>query len=263
MTVLVSTHYMDEAERCQRVVYLAGGRLVVQGTADEVVRAAHLVTFEATGSDIEQAARRLRHVAGVENAAVFGRALRVAGMDRAALRHAIDSTRRRWPELAGGRTAARRCVHPHAERAGHRGMSGFSFARLFAILRQGIAADAARPRHRRAHGDAAADPAFSVRLCDQRQPAPSADRTDHGRAFHLRAHAGRRAAEHRLFRHPAVCDRGRGRAGTGARRRAVRAEHSARLLAPDRPRRTAAGADGCGRHRSRPRSATRRRPWWR
>ena len=49
MTVLVSTHYMDEAERCQRVVYLAGGRLVVQGTADEVVRAANLVTFEATG----------------------------------------------------------------------------------------------------------------------------------------------------------------------------------------------------------------------
>jgi ABC-2 type transport system ATP-binding protein len=91
MTVLVSTHYMDEAERCQRVVYLAGGRLVVQGTADEVVRGANLVTFEATGPDIEQAARRLRHVTGVENAAVFGRALRVAGMDRAALRHAIDT----------------------------------------------------------------------------------------------------------------------------------------------------------------------------
>jgi ABC-2 type transport system ATP-binding protein len=91
MTVLVSTHYMDEAERCQRVVYLAGGRLVVQGTADEVVEAAHLVTFEATGAGIEQAARRMRHIPGVENAAVFGRALRVAGMDREALRRAIDS----------------------------------------------------------------------------------------------------------------------------------------------------------------------------
>jgi ABC-type multidrug transport system ATPase subunit len=91
MTVLVSTHYMDEAERCQRVVYLAGGRLVVQGTADEVVAAAHLITFEATGDGIEQAARRMRHIPGVENAAVFGRALRVAGMDREVLRHAIDS----------------------------------------------------------------------------------------------------------------------------------------------------------------------------
>jgi ABC-type multidrug transport system ATPase subunit len=90
MTVLVSTHYMDEAERCQRVVYLAGGRLVVQGTADEVVQAAHLITFEATGPGIEQAARRMRHIAGVENAAVFGHALRVAGMDREALRRGIE-----------------------------------------------------------------------------------------------------------------------------------------------------------------------------
>lgn len=92
MTVLVSTHYMDEAERCQRVVYLAGGRLVVQGSADEVVRGAGLVTFEGTGPSIEQAARRLRHVAGVETAAVFGHGLRIAGMDRAALRRAIDET---------------------------------------------------------------------------------------------------------------------------------------------------------------------------
>jgi hypothetical protein len=81
---------MDEAERCQRVVYLSGGRLVVQGTADEVVRSAHLVTFEATGDGIERAVRRLRGVPGVETAAVFGRALRIAGMDRVALRTAID-----------------------------------------------------------------------------------------------------------------------------------------------------------------------------
>jgi ABC-type multidrug transport system ATPase subunit len=91
MTVLVSTHYMDEAERCQRVVYLAGGRLVVQGTAAQVVRAAKLVTFEATGEGIERIARRLRHLPGVETAAVFGRALRIAGTDHAALRLAIDS----------------------------------------------------------------------------------------------------------------------------------------------------------------------------
>ena len=81
---------MDEAERCQRVVYLAGGRLVVQGTADEVVRAANLVTFEAIGDGIEQVVRQLRRTPGVETAAVFGRALRIAGMNRAALRAAID-----------------------------------------------------------------------------------------------------------------------------------------------------------------------------
>ena len=89
MTVLVSTHYMDEAERCQRVVYLAGGRLIVQGSAAEVVRGAHLVTFEATGAEIDHAVRRLRGMPGVETAAVFGGALRIAGMDRAALQAAI------------------------------------------------------------------------------------------------------------------------------------------------------------------------------
>lgn len=90
MTVLVSTHYMDEAERCSRVVYLADGRLVMQGTAAEVVRAAGLLAFEATGERIERAARRLRHFPGLETAAVFGNALRVAGTDRATLSAAID-----------------------------------------------------------------------------------------------------------------------------------------------------------------------------
>ncbi|HUB15254.1 MAG TPA: ABC transporter ATP-binding protein [Acetobacteraceae bacterium] len=91
MTVLVSTHYMDEAERCQRVVYLADGRLVVQGSAHEVVQAAGLVVFQATGPGIEAAVRQLRHRPGVETAAVFGDALRIAGRDRAALRAATES----------------------------------------------------------------------------------------------------------------------------------------------------------------------------
>jgi ABC-type multidrug transport system ATPase subunit len=91
MTVLVSTHYMDEAERCKRVVYLAGGRLVVQGTAAEVVRDAGLTVFQATGPGIEAIVRQLRHTPGVETAAVFGDALRIAGKDRAALRAAIDA----------------------------------------------------------------------------------------------------------------------------------------------------------------------------
>lgn len=91
MTVLVSTHYMDEAERCNRVVYLANGRLVVQGSAHEVVQAAGLVVFQAAGPGIEVAVRRLRHQPGVETAAVFGDVLRIAGKDRAALRAATES----------------------------------------------------------------------------------------------------------------------------------------------------------------------------
>jgi ABC-2 type transport system ATP-binding protein len=95
LTVLVSTHYMDEAERCNRIVYLAEGRIVVQGTSDEVVRQAALVIFETTGDGIDAVARRIRRKEGVEAAAVFGHALRVAGSDRAVLQRAIGA----FPDL--------------------------------------------------------------------------------------------------------------------------------------------------------------------
>jgi ABC-type multidrug transport system ATPase subunit len=89
LTILVSTHYMDEAERCTRIVYLANGRIVVQGSAQDVSRQSGLIIFEATGEDIDAAARRLRRMPGVEAAAVFGRAVRVAGTDRSALESSV------------------------------------------------------------------------------------------------------------------------------------------------------------------------------
>jgi ABC-type multidrug transport system ATPase subunit len=90
MTVLVSTHYMDEAERCTRIVYLAGGRLIVEGSGPEVVASAGLVVLEGAGPGIEAAARALRGVPGVESAAIFGATLRAVGLDRAALQAAVD-----------------------------------------------------------------------------------------------------------------------------------------------------------------------------
>jgi ABC-type multidrug transport system ATPase subunit len=102
LTILVSTHYMDEAERCKRIVYLANGRIVVQGSAQDVSRQSALIIFEATGDDIDSAARRLRHMPGVEAAAVFGRAVRVAGTDRPALEgsvRAITSATLSWHEV--------------------------------------------------------------------------------------------------------------------------------------------------------------------
>jgi ABC-type multidrug transport system ATPase subunit len=91
LTTLVSTHYMDEAERCKRIVYLARGRIVVQGGAASVVKQSGLVTFEGTGEGVDRAAVKLRHTAGVEAAAVFGRALRIASLDREALKRAIET----------------------------------------------------------------------------------------------------------------------------------------------------------------------------
>ncbi len=91
LTVLVSTHYMDEAERCGRILYLSDGKIVVQGAPDQVARGSGLVTFEATGAGLDLAARKLRDMPGVEAAAVFGAALHVAGMDRALLERATRS----------------------------------------------------------------------------------------------------------------------------------------------------------------------------
>ncbi len=92
LTVLASTHYMDEAERCKSVVYLANGRIVVQGAAEDIASHSGLVIFEAAGGDLDGAARRLRRTPGVEAAAVFGHTLRAAGMDRAALAEALQKS---------------------------------------------------------------------------------------------------------------------------------------------------------------------------
>jgi len=102
LTVLVSTHYMDEAERCKTIVYLASGKIVVQGSAMSVTQHSGLVIFEATGGDLDTAARILRRLPGVEAAAVFGRTLRIGGTDRTALEKAIRSSSAgmlRWNEV--------------------------------------------------------------------------------------------------------------------------------------------------------------------
>jgi ABC-2 type transport system ATP-binding protein len=100
LTVLVSTHYMDEAERCRRIVYLSQGRIVVQGTADNLAANSGLITFEATGEGSDAAARQLRRTPGVEAAAVFGRAVHIAGTSRPALQRAIaEHAHLAWREV--------------------------------------------------------------------------------------------------------------------------------------------------------------------
>ena len=102
LTTLVSTHYMDEAERCERIVYLSDGHIVAQGTPDQMARNSGLVTYEATGEAVDEAARRLRQMSGIEAAAVFGRSVHVAGSARAALERAIaefDDDSLAWHEV--------------------------------------------------------------------------------------------------------------------------------------------------------------------
>ena len=101
MTVLVSTHYMDEAERCHEIAYIAGGRTLARGTADEVIEASGLVTFHAEGPGADRLAPELRGKPGVQMAAPFGTTLHVSGRDRAALEAAIRPYRKaplHWTE---------------------------------------------------------------------------------------------------------------------------------------------------------------------
>ena len=89
LTVLVSTHYMDEAERCHEIAYIAYGVLLVHGTADEVVERSGLTTYAVSGEGLARLAAELAHAPGVDMVAPFGTSLHVSGRDRAALEAAI------------------------------------------------------------------------------------------------------------------------------------------------------------------------------
>src|SRR5262252_6138796 len=91
ISVLVSTHYMDEAERCHKLAYIAYGKLMTQGTAEEIIAGQKLNTWEITGGDLTAVGAKLRGKPGVEQIAAFGTALHVTGRDGAAL----ESTLRR------------------------------------------------------------------------------------------------------------------------------------------------------------------------
>jgi len=93
MTVLVSTHYMDEAERCHEICYLAYGRLMVQGTVAEVVRGSGLSTWVVEGDAIVPLAAALEGRPGIAMIAAFGNALHVSGTDRDALDTAVADWR--------------------------------------------------------------------------------------------------------------------------------------------------------------------------
>jgi len=102
MTVLVSTHYMDEAERCHEIAYIAYGHLLVHGTVDDVIAKSALTTYTVTGDDLNGLAAELAGKPGVDMVAPFGTSLHVSGRDKAALETTIAPYRDRpglhWQE---------------------------------------------------------------------------------------------------------------------------------------------------------------------
>jgi ABC-2 type transport system ATP-binding protein len=89
ITVLVSTHYMDEAERCHTLAYIAYGKLLATGTAEEVVTQSQLVTWSAAGPGLHELAQELRRLPGVSMVVPFGSTLHISGTDERALQQAL------------------------------------------------------------------------------------------------------------------------------------------------------------------------------
>jgi ABC-2 type transport system ATP-binding protein len=89
LTVLVSTHYMDEAERCHEIAYIAYGNLLVHGTVEEVIAKSALTTYTISGGDLDKLATDLTGKPGIDMVAPFGTSLHVSGRDTATLEKSL------------------------------------------------------------------------------------------------------------------------------------------------------------------------------
>ena len=98
LTVLVSTHYMDEAERCHEIAYIAYGEVLARGTVHDVIAGSHLTTYTVsatTGDHLTGLANALKDLPGVDMVAPFGTSLHVSGRDHDKLEAAIAPFRQR------------------------------------------------------------------------------------------------------------------------------------------------------------------------
>jgi len=106
VTVLVSTHYMDEAERCHKLGYILEGRLLAQGTEQEVIRSQSLFAWTVSGERLDELEPRLRALADVEQVAAFGTTLHVTGTHRESMQRALAPLMaepgRTWSEIEPG-----------------------------------------------------------------------------------------------------------------------------------------------------------------
>src|SRR5213080_4069663 len=80
ITFFVTTHYMDEAERCSHVAYIYYGKLIADGTPDSLrqlpdVQPQGSMRVEITAPEVTRALRIARHIPGIRSATIFGQSI--------------------------------------------------------------------------------------------------------------------------------------------------------------------------------------------
>lgn len=90
VTTLMSTHYMDEAERCTRLAYLANSNLIVTGTVNDVIKSTELKTWEIRGEVTTSLLQQVKKISGVEQAELFGRQIHVCGLEEGMIEEGLN-----------------------------------------------------------------------------------------------------------------------------------------------------------------------------
>lgn len=78
ITTLVSTHYMDEASRCNFLAYISAGKILIRGTIDEIIEQSELQTWQVKGPDLDDFAEKLREESAIEQVTNFGNSLHIS-----------------------------------------------------------------------------------------------------------------------------------------------------------------------------------------
>ncbi|MFZ2316023.1 MAG: ABC transporter ATP-binding protein [Gammaproteobacteria bacterium] len=87
---LVTTHYMDEAERCNRLAYIVYGHMLANGTIPEIIHKVGLTTWMASGEGLADLAAELKGQPGVDQVVRWGNDVRISGLDKATLEAVVE-----------------------------------------------------------------------------------------------------------------------------------------------------------------------------